>query len=568
MLVQASSLLEQGRFEPAAELAERVLSADPASHAALVLLAHATGQSGRPRRAVELLERAVALAPDNPDYRFQLGIGYLTVRRTSEGEALVRSAIDAHASNARELQRMASILRNASHHELAIETLRRLCETLPGDPEARIALCGMFFSARRWEPCLSELDRAIADHPAHTPLHALKSRVFERMNRLDEARAVMQHAIAIDPDSVEANLELAKLERRAKDFAPARRRLEHAMRMRPSGKMFIDTAFELGHVLDALGEHAAAYEHFALGNRAWASGRARYHDRNAYPALLDAYAAIDWKSQTVGWPRTRPTLRPAPFFFVGFPRSGTTLAEQILGSHPALHAVPEPPYLHRVMGLARRMFPKRYPACLSELTEAQADELEQGFWEQVDRDHPGGELGDRRPLIKMPLDLIHVPLVRRIFPESRMILALRDPRDCCLSCFFQQFRPNAAMVHFDTLEGAANLYARSLGLWEQYKRQIDFRWLETRYEELVEDLESCARTMIDFLELPWDPAVLDYSKKARSGVVNTPSYKGVTEGIYKTSRQRWRNYLGPVRAVDHHLRPFIETYGYEPTPSA
>lgn len=568
MLAQASALLEQGRAAPAAALAQKVLAAHPDHHAAIALLAHATGQAGHPRQAVELLERAASLAPDNPDYRFQLGMGYLTVGRTDEGESAVRAAIAGHARTPRELERMAAILRNARQHDLALEALHALRDAMPGEPEAAVALCGMYFSARRWEPCLAELDKAIAAHPAYIPLQALKSRVYERMNRLDDARAVMEHAIAIAPDSIEANLELAKLERRDKDFASARARLDHAMRLAPTGKMFIDLAFELGHVLDALGEHDAAFESFTQGNRAWASGRARFVDRAAYPQLIDSLAATDWRAETATWPAERDTLRPAPFFFVGFPRSGTTLAEQILGSHPALVAAPEPPYMHRMMGHARQLLGGRYPAGLAQLTEEQARALEQGFWQGVEQDFPADTLDAQRLLIKMPLDLIHVPLVRRIFPRSRMIMALRDPRDCCLSCVFQQFRPNAAVVHFDTLEGAARLYAQSLGLWEQYKRQIDFRWLEIRYEELVEDLESCARTMIDFLDLPWDPAVLDYSKKARSGVVNTPSYKGVTEGIYKTSRQRWRNYLGPVRAVDHHLRPFIETYAYEPTPNA
>jgi hypothetical protein len=243
---------------------------------------------------------------------------------------------------------------------------------------------------------------------------------------------------------------------------------------------------------------------------------------------------------------------------VGFPRSGTTLTEQVLAAHPAVRTLDEQPFLERAaLELAAAGF--EYPEDLERAPPSLIETLRRGYLERI------GDAGARRWTVdKMPLNLVYLPLARRLFPAARVVVALRDPRDVAVSCYAQVFRPNPAMVHFLTLEGTADLYVAVMGLWQTLRVGLDLPWLETRYEDLVGDFRSAAGRLLDFLDEPWDEAVTRFDQVARETPRSTPSYAEVTRPVHGGAVARWRAHARHLAPIEARLSPFVEAFGYDP----
>ncbi len=250
----------------------------------------------------------------------------------------------------------------------------------------------------------------------------------------------------------------------------------------------------------------------------------------------------------------------APVFLVGFPRSGTTLLEQILDCHPALQALEEMPAAAAMEQVFLGWVGDRVEA-IADLEPLQISELRQAYFAETARHlerRPGTTLVD-----KLPLNLIRVPLIWRVFPNARFILALRHPCDVCLSCFMQSFAANEAMSSFYTLENTVRTYAEVMGLWQDYTRALPLRYHAIRYEDMVTDFEKETRALLDFLGVGWNEAVLNHTEHARQrSNINTPSYHQVTQPIYLHAKYRWRRYAREFEPMMPILRPFMERFGY------
>jgi len=260
------------------------------------------------------------------------------------------------------------------------------------------------------------------------------------------------------------------------------------------------------------------------------------------------------------WTPPAPYEGPTPVFLIGFPRSGTTLLDQILDAHPGLTTLEEKPAVDVVRHAVAAM-PGGYPSALAGLDAAAISRLREVYFHEVaryaDPAAPGRTLVD-----KMPLNTIDVGLIARLFPNARLLLALRHPCDVVLSGFMQAFKPNPAMVQFTSLARSATFYAEVMGLWRQYEAVLPLTVLPVRYEDLVVDVEGETRRILEFLGLPWNDAVLQYAERAKSRAIATPSYHQVVQPIYTRSVGRWRRYREAFEAVLPLLQPSIEAFGY------
>jgi hypothetical protein len=155
-----------------------------------------------------------------------------------------------------------------------------------------------------------------------------------------------------------------------------------------------------------------------------------------------------------------------------------------------------------------------------------------------------------------------MPLMAKLFPAAQFIFAVRDPRDVVLSCFMQTFALNEAMRHFLTLEETADYYAAVMAVGSRSLQALQTRALLIRYEDLVEDTEQETRSLLEFLDLAWEPALLDFHATAKKRRINTPSYHQVAQPIYGSARQRWRRYAVQLQPVLPVLQPYVEHFGY------
>jgi hypothetical protein len=171
-------------------------------------------------------------------------------------------------------------------------------------------------------------------------------------------------------------------------------------------------------------------------------------------------------------------------------------------------------------------------------------------------------IGERLHLDKNPTMTLLIPGMIRLFPETRLLIALRDPRDVVVSCFMQYLPLNTNSVCFLTLERAARRYAHDMGIWLKFREMLCTPWLELRYEDCVSGLEAQARRALQFLDLPWDPQVMQYRERLKSKAVASPTYEAVTRPLYTSAMGRWKNYQKYMEPCLEILQPCVEAFGY------
>jgi hypothetical protein len=249
----------------------------------------------------------------------------------------------------------------------------------------------------------------------------------------------------------------------------------------------------------------------------------------------------------------------------GFPRSGTTLLEQVLDSHPGLVSSDERE------AFARDIFPSMWRSKTHPLPTVEAFEAIsiENLAAQRERylAYMGAALnepiGERVHLDKNPSLTLLIPGMLRLFPETRLLIALRDPRDVIVSCFMQYLPLNTNSVCYLTLERTAARYANDMGTWLRLRELIHSAWLEVHYENCVRQLDVEARRALDFLDLPWAPEVLDYRERLKTKAVASPTYEAVSKPIYSSAVGRWKNYEKFLEPCVEVLKPLIKAFGYE-----
>jgi hypothetical protein len=252
---------------------------------------------------------------------------------------------------------------------------------------------------------------------------------------------------------------------------------------------------------------------------------------------------------------------PGPVFFVGFPRSGTTLMEQALAAHPRLRTTGEDSPLTAVVERIGGPGGFAYPDALDTLTPSDAEALRALFWRTAESRF--GRLDGAVLVDKLPLNIVHVGLVEALFPTARIVVALRDPRDSCLSCFIQKFHLNDAMANFLDIDKVGAAYAAIMGLWLKQRESLVTPWREYRYEDLVLDFPGTVRGVLDFIGVGWDDAVAGYRERSKERVVSTPSYRDVTAPVHGRAVERWRAYADDLAPILPVLQPFVTAFGYD-----
>jgi hypothetical protein len=352
------------------------------------------------------------------------------------------------------------------------------------------------------------------------------------------------------------------LAQRESQHAQARDLLREALKDPQAFTLRHNLLFPLAVSLDALGDYESAFAAMSEAHRSQVEYLAAALGKSPSaesPTLQLTQRGVE-PGEPLNWSEElTPSKQQSPVFVVGFPRSGTTLLEVALDAHPALKSMDEQPFLARAID-HMGSFGLDYPADLGKLTSDQLTLLRTQYWKQVE---PLVSLSAGQRLVdKNPLNLLRLPLIRRLFPGAHTVLIARHPCDVLMSCFIQHFRaPDLAMLCRDLPTLAAS-YRRSFDYWYSQEARLGAATFEIRYESLVADLETQLRALIGFLDLPWEPAMLSPAARARArGFISTPSYTQVIEPVTSRGIGRWRNYESHLRELMPTLAPYLERWG-------
>lgn len=486
--------------------------------------------------------------------------------RYTEAVVLLRQLLERDPKDNKATFALGAALSRSGDAKEGLDHLQRAVAGNRRDASMRTELGHALFRLDRYREALAEADQAIAlgDDSIHPRM--LRAIALERLRQFGKARETIDRVLAMAPSHADAIIVKARLQRRSGDAVGGISALRSIAAETESAEMRYRALHELGMVLDATAHFDDAFDAFV------ASGRARRltdewtrFPLNVYPTLVTGYAEA-----LARWPNLPPIdsreLRdatPAPSFLVGFPRSGTTLAEQMLAAHPYIATLEERPAIAIVRSemVGGSSSPSAIANALAALTCDGAIELRRRYWQVV---QSYGAVPDppRQLLDKLPLNIVELPLIARIFPESKILVALRDPRDVCLSCFMQDFRLNEAMVHFLDWPATASLFVAVMRGWVQARKVLTNPWFEFRYEDVVTDVEPILRSILGVLQLPWHSAVLDFGAHAQRREIRTPSFQAVAGRIVKSAVGRHRHYATQIGRIEPLLRPIMADLGY------
>jgi tetratricopeptide (TPR) repeat protein len=486
-------------------------------------------------------------------------------------EAIWRSLLDRDARDVEAARGLAEarLARGAAGEAAAV--LAQAAALRPADASLRLAQADACLRAGLGGDARNAAEAAVAIAPRDPAAGAMLAMVLERTNDLDAAAAAVDAVSSVAPDHVSVITMAARIARRRGHADAAIERLEPLLKRRDLSPFQRQVALhEYAMALEAAGRHAEAWTAFRETGRAVAEDpAARRLDRQAWPRRIEACrrglsrALLDRAGPRVSPP---PPLEFRPVFLVGFPRSGTTMTETVLAAHPAVRTTDEQPFLgaiKRTLATAVAGPPDDLPALLARLTPPLRARLRTEYAGRVTA--AMGPMQSGTVLVdKLPLNIVDIALADVLFPEARVLLALRDPRDVCLSCFQQWFELNTAMVHFLDPQDTVRFYAQVMGGWLDARPHLRLPVLAVRYEDTTADLEGQARRMLEFLELPWDPGVLAGHERVAGRAVSTPSYAAISEPVHRRAVARWRRYADALAGWEEPLGPFLEAFGYEP----
>ena len=453
---------------------------------------------------------AARLEPDQPEHRYKLGLTALSLEDPllTEGHLLEAIRIDpryvpAHYALARFYRmrgRTASALRHGST-ALSLEPASPLVVT-----EHALGL----LSAGQADAAWGLIEPWLAREPSSAWVVGLSARVAPHVGRDEQALAAVREALSRHPGARDAgDLEC----------------LHHAA----------------ATLLERAGHYDEAFEHARLANQAGRTTR-RPFDPAAFSQWISQKISYFTAERLASLPRATHGDR-RPLLIVGMPRSGTSLLEQILASHPAIHAAGELPQLSRIADRlhAPNEKPQPYPECLEFLSPHKVDELAFQYRTALE---PVPE-GKAYVTDKMPQNSLHLELAALLLPQCRVIHCVRDPRDTCVSCYFTAFaRGNEFKFDLGHLASFYRDYRRLMEHWEQV---LAVPILRVRYEDLVMHTEPQVRRVLEFLGLPWDDRCLRFYENERP--VLTASEEQVRRPIYASSVGRWKHYQRHIGAL-------------------
>jgi len=517
---------QSGEFEEAERSYTAALKLSPGDadlHGSLGILLASTGKYPQ---AIKHLEKHLQAHPDDSNALNTLGVALISTGDIESATTQLRKALSLEPSHTDANINMGIVLQYAGRIEEAKAHLETAMYENPDRADLQYQLAGVLSALGEYEAALEHCQRATQIDPQHENAIAGQADIYQKQGKYADAMALIKPLLATRPVNIQAAIIHSQISKHIETDIDSIEMLEDAAQQQQLALQDQPQFYTaLGKLYDQAGNYEQAFECFRKSNLAKQSS----YDPEAHQQFIDEI--IDGFASTIPSAATAEAYA-APIFIIGMPRSGTTLIEQILASHPQVHGSGE---FLAVTNLLKQPFSglPPYPRYLRSITGALVNKLARELRENI----YSLALADSKVIINERPSYLYLGLLARLFPQAKFIHCTRDPLDTCLSCYFQLL---TSMHDYSyDLEHLGQHYT-------QYRRLMQ-HWVHLgipmhtiHYEDIVSAQEETTRKLLEYCVLPWSDNCLNFHKTERKIV--TPSYDDVRQPIYSSSVSRWRNY--------------------------
>jgi tetratricopeptide (TPR) repeat protein len=520
--------------------------------------------AGRGLDALNAAKRALQAAPNDGNAVYLMAASFRMLNRMDDAERLLNRLNQAMPQQPDILNMLGLTLRDQGRPDDA----RRTFDTGRRHAPARHPIWGnLALLLQDYDPdaAITLYQEMIRLDPGNIEPKAMLAAFYAVRGNVDETLALVDDVLAIDAHHLTANSARAEAMLLEKKPELARDCLRSILPSAEGPPLNLALAWRrLAKAHDALDETKDAFAAWTQANtvqrKEWSE---RWELYDGPRSVHSARRLSDWFTNNTPTISKQRLQGPAPVFQVGFPRSGTTLLENMLAAHPKIVTLQEQ---DSIMPIIEAIGDTPDTLCqLDRLAVSEINELRARYWEKARRD--GASNSDPIMIDKYPTNLVWLGVLGRIFPDAKIILCLRDPRDCVLSAFQQHFAINPEMYRTLTLDDCANLYdacmaAGMASIKSLPKQQI----ITVRYDDLIADHERQIKRVLDHLALDWDDEIRNYRVQASQRRITTPSAPQVVQPLYTSSLGKWTRYATQMKPIMATLENWVNEFGYDEVP--
>ena len=592
--ILAGILVGEGNFEKAEFFLKKSLEINPKDLNALVNLACVMKDSGNSKQAERYLKDALKI---NPSYDFaltNLGAVLNELEKFDEGEQCLRKALSINSSSPMALNNLGNILSNKKKNKEAELCYRKAIKMKADFYLAYNNLGSLLSKQGNLLEAEKYTEKAINYNPKFELAYVNLGTIKIDLDKLSEAEELFLNAIELNENYNYAYRNLFRLYEKTNRISKLKNKIESLNENKNlvneilmfkariffrekdfiTAKKFIDRVSNewietTDHSTNLLFWSFKAFieekvKNFDEAFKCFEKSQLNLKYQNTNPKIFQNYIHTYRKNIDnkvfLAKKKHKKILSNSPVFLIGFPRSGTTLLDTILRSHPEIDVLEEKPLINSV----EQIIKSKYNYSLNELYKLSMDDLDflRNHYLEILQNN-SDKKSAKKLIDKFPFQTVCLPLINLLFPDSKIIFTHRNPYDSVLSCFQQSFEPNNAMANFRSIESASRIYDLTMSVWLDYKEKLKMDYITSKYEDLIEDFDNHILKILNFLDVSWNENIKNYRNTAHErGKINTPSSSQVVQPLYKSSIEKWKNYEKYFKNSNQYLDKWISFFKY------
>lgn len=502
-------------------------------------------------RALECLENAVGLSPNNPDYRISFANALNEAGFEYEAGIQYHLSCEVAPNYPKSFSTYSLYLQNNHRYDEAQECISRLAELAKlssNNLDIYDQLGHNYLNMGNTDAAIDQFCKALKFSPERLPSLIGLEQSYQESGQLELATAACETIIKINPNEPIGYLLKSKISKSKQEDKLSDNLLSLLKRPDIDNETLINMHFALGKVFDDQRDYKLAFDHYFTGNSL--KNKLLHYDREfeetSFSKLIEIFNK-DFCNQI----QESGSKNNFPILVVGMPRSGTTLTEQILSSHPSILGAGELTFWRNISKTISQRINNNspYPECLKSIQPKLVENIAKMYEETLKKISGPNHNEIKHVVDKMPHNFINIGLISLFFPNLKIIHTKRDPIDTCLSIYFQNFEAKHDYAY--NLNNLVHHYKQYQRMMKHWHSVLPGRIFDIEYSNTIADPEYWSRELISFIGLEWDDACLTPHKLERS--VKTASHWQVRQPIYKTSVDRWKNYEAYIQPLINGL---------------